>query len=91
MELARGIRHPGSVVLENLARGEIELRHSARRRIELRVLRVEPAILVVKPEEGTLYAAWVQSQQHARPHFSEVLAAVESMLAHGVPRPRGAA
>jgi peroxiredoxin len=54
-------------------------------------LRVEPAILVVKPEEGTLYAAWVQSQQHARPHFPEVLAAVESMLAHGMPRPRGGA
>lgn len=54
-------------------------------------LRTEPAILAVQPEEGTLYAAWVQSQAHARPHFADVLAAIESMLAHGLPRPRGGA
>lgn len=54
-------------------------------------LYTEPGIFVVKPEEGTLYAAWVQSQPHARPTFAEVLSAVEGMLAHGLPRPRGSA
>jgi peroxiredoxin len=53
-------------------------------------LRCEPAILAVKPEDGALYASWVQTQPHARPHFSEVLSAVESMLARGLPPPRGA-
>jgi len=51
----------------------------------------EPAILAVKPEDGTLYAAWVQSSAHARPHFAEVLSAVESMLAKDLPRPQGGA
>jgi peroxiredoxin len=51
----------------------------------------EPAIFAVKPEEGTLYASWTQSQPHARPHFSDVLSAVESWLAHGLPPPRGVA
>ncbi len=54
-------------------------------------LRTEPAILAVKPEDGTLYAAWAQSQPHARPRFAEVLSAVESMLARGLPPPRGGA
>jgi hypothetical protein len=45
----------------------------------------------VKPEDGTLYAAWVQSSAHARPHFAEVLSAVESMLAKDLPRPPGGA
>jgi len=54
-------------------------------------LSTEPAILAVKPEDGTLYAAWVQSSTHARPHFAEVLSAVESMLAKDLPRPPGAA
>lgn len=53
-------------------------------------LRAEPAVFAVKPEEGTLYASWVQTQPHARPHFSEVLAAVEGWLARGLPPPRGA-
>jgi peroxiredoxin len=52
---------------------------------------VEPAIFAMKPEEGTLYASWAQSQPHARPHFAEVLSAVEGWLAHGLPPPRGAA
>ena len=51
----------------------------------------EPAVLAVKPEEGTLYAAWVLSQPHARPRFSDILAAIEGMLAHSLPRPRGGA
>jgi peroxiredoxin len=51
----------------------------------------EPAIFAVKPEEGTLYAAWAQSQPHARPHFADVLSAVEGLLARGLPPPRGAA
>jgi peroxiredoxin len=51
----------------------------------------EPAVLAVKPGEGTLYAAWAQSQPHARPRFTDLLSAVESMLAHGLPRPRGGA
>jgi hypothetical protein len=54
-------------------------------------LYTEPAILAVRPEEGTLYAAWVQSQPHARPRFAEVLAGIEGMLAHGLPAPRGGA
>ena len=54
-------------------------------------LRGEPGIFAVKPEDGTLYAAWVQSQPHARPKFADVLSAVEGWLAHGLPRPRGAA
>lgn len=54
-------------------------------------LHTEPGILAVKPGDGTLYAAWVQSQPHARPRFSDVLAGVESMLAHGLPPPKGGA
>jgi peroxiredoxin len=54
-------------------------------------LRTEPAVFAVKPEDGTLYAAWAQSQPHARPRFADVLSAVESMLARGLPPPRGAA
>src|SRR6267378_2769578 len=45
----------------------------------------------VNPDDGTLYAAWVQSSTHARPHFPEVLSAVESMLAKDLPRPAGGA
>ena len=51
----------------------------------------EPAILAVQPGEGTLYAAWLQSQAHARPRFADVLAAVEGMLAHALARPGGGA
>jgi peroxiredoxin len=51
----------------------------------------EPGILAVKPEEGTLYAAWVQSSPHGRPRFADVLSAVENMLARGLPRPAGGA
>jgi len=54
-------------------------------------LYTEPGILAVKPEDGTLYASWVQSSSHARPHFAEVLSAVESMLAKDLPRPPGGA
>lgn len=54
-------------------------------------LYTEPGILAVKPGDGTLYAAWVLSQPHARPRFADVLAAVEGMLAHGLPRPPGGA
>lgn len=54
-------------------------------------LRCEPGIFAVKPEDGTLYAAWTQTQPHARPHFADVLSAIEGMLAHGLPPPRGAA
>jgi peroxiredoxin len=57
---------------------------------ELGRLRCEPAIFVVKPDEGTLYASWVQTQPHARPHFADVLSAIEGMLARGLPPPRGA-
>lgn len=53
-------------------------------------LRCEPAIFVVKPDEGTLYASWVQTQPHARPQFAEVLSAIEGMLARGLPPPLGA-
>jgi len=56
-----------------------------------RRLYTEPGILLVKPEDGTLYAAWVQSTPHARPHFEEVLSAVENMLAKDLPKPKGAA
>jgi len=56
-----------------------------------RRLYTEPGILAVKPEDGTLYAAWVQSTPHARPHFEEVLSAVENMLAKDLPKPKGAA
>jgi peroxiredoxin len=54
-------------------------------------LYTEAAILAVKPEDGTLYAAWVQSQPHARPRFAEVLSALEGWLANDLPRPRGGA
>ncbi len=54
-------------------------------------LSTEPAILAVKPEDGTLYAAWVQSSPHARPQFAKVLSAVENMLAKDLPRPPGGA
>lgn len=54
-------------------------------------LRCEPGIVAVKPEDGTLYALWAQTQPHARPHFADVLSAIEGMLAHGLPPPRGAA
>src|SRR5439155_1002511 len=54
-----------------------------------RRLYTEPGILAVKPEDGTLYAAWVQSTPHARPHFEEVLSAVENMLAKDLPKPKG--
>lgn len=54
-------------------------------------LLTEPGIIAVKPEDGTLYAAWAQSQPHARPHFADVLSAVEGLLARDLPPPRGAA
>ena len=54
-------------------------------------LLTEPGIIAVKPEDGTLYAAWAQSQPHARPDFADVLSAVEGLLARGLPPPRGAA
>ena len=50
----------------------------------------EPAVMAVQPE-GTLYMAWAQSNAFARPHLSEVLAALDNMLARGLPEPRGAA
>jgi len=51
----------------------------------------EPAVLLVKPGDGTLYAAWVQSQPRARPHFEEVLAAADKLIERGLPAPRGSA
>jgi len=51
-------------------------------------LSTEPAILAVKPEDAPLRSV-VQSSTHARPHFAEVLSAVESMLAKDLPRPPG--
>jgi peroxiredoxin len=58
---------------------------------EKNALFTEPGVLLVKPEDGTLYASWVQSTPYARPHFAEVLAAVDNMIARGLPRPRGGA
>jgi peroxiredoxin len=57
--------------------------------IETRVF-TEPAVLAVTPE-GILYAAWVQSSPHARPHLSEILAALERAIAAGLPEPYGSA
>ena len=51
----------------------------------------EPGVLAVKPEDGTLYAAWVQSGPHGRPRFADILSAVENMLARGLPKPAGGA
>jgi len=57
--------------------------------VEARVF-TEPAILAVLPE-GTLYGAWVQSGPYARPHWAEVLTALDNMIGRGLPAPRGAA
>ncbi len=57
--------------------------------VETRVF-TEPGILAVKPD-GTLYAAWLQSGPYARPHFAEVLTAIDNMIGRGLPPPRGAA
>ena len=50
----------------------------------------EPGMLAVKPD-GTLYAAWVQSVPYARPHFAEVLTALDTFMARDLPPVRGAA
>ena len=50
----------------------------------------EPGVFAVRPD-GTLYAAWVQSTPHARPHLAEILAAVEQFISKDLPEPRGAA
>lgn len=49
----------------------------------------EPGLFLVRPD-GTLYAAAVQSMPFARPHFSDVLAAVEFVTKNNYP-PRGEA
>ncbi len=49
----------------------------------------EPGLFLVRPD-GTLYAASVQSMPFARPHFSDVLAAVEFVTKNDYP-PRGEA
>jgi peroxiredoxin len=58
--------------------------------IEEMTLFTEPAVLAIKPD-GLLYMAWTQSGPHARPHFSELLSAIEGALLDGLPPPRGAA
>ncbi len=50
----------------------------------------EPGMLAVKPD-GTLYAAWVQSVPYARPHFAEVMTALDTFLARDLPPVRGSA
>lgn len=50
----------------------------------------EPGILAVRPD-GTLYAAWVQSVPYARPHWAEILTALDTFLARDLPEPRGSA
>jgi len=57
--------------------------------VEPRVF-TEPAVIAAKPD-GTLYAAWLQSSPHARPHMPEILAALEYAIAAGLPEPHGAA
>src|SRR6267378_869462 len=47
----------------------------------------EPAILAVKPEDGTLYAAWVQSSTDARVARGEGGAQVPGFLAPPVQQP----
>jgi peroxiredoxin len=49
----------------------------------------EPGLFLVRPD-GTLYAASVQSMPFARPHFSDVLAAVDFITKNDYP-PRGEA
>jgi peroxiredoxin len=49
----------------------------------------EPGVFLVPPD-GTLYAASVQSMPFARPHFSDVLAAVDFITKNAYP-PRGEA
>ena len=49
----------------------------------------EPGLFLVRPD-GTLYAASVQSMPFARPHFSDVLAAVDFITKNAYP-PRGEA
>ncbi len=51
----------------------------------------EPAVLLVKPGDGTLYAAWVQSQPRARPRFEDILDTADTLIARGLPAPRGSA
>jgi len=67
-----------------------EGRGVAKSGIEEMTLFTEPAVLAVKPD-GMLYMAWTQSGPHARPHFSEVLSAIEGALLAGLPAPRGSA
>ena len=50
----------------------------------------EPGILAVRPD-GTLYAAWVQTGPYARPHWAEILTALDTYLARDLPEPRGSA
>lgn len=49
----------------------------------------EPGLFLVRPD-GTLYAASVQSMPFARPHFSDVLAAMDFISKNDYP-PRGEA
>ncbi len=49
----------------------------------------EPGLFLVRPD-GTLYAASVQSMPFARPHFSDVLAAIDFIIKNDYP-PRGEA
>lgn len=58
--------------------------------IEAPLLCCEPGVLAVC-DDGTLYAAWTQSVPYARPHWPEILTALERFLARGLPEPPGAA
>jgi peroxiredoxin len=49
----------------------------------------EPSLFLVRPD-GTLYAVAVQSMPFARPHFSDVLAAIDYITKNNYP-PRGEA
>ena len=49
----------------------------------------EPGVFLVRPD-GTLYAASVQSMPFARPHFTDLLAAVDFIANNAYP-PRGEA
>jgi peroxiredoxin len=47
----------------------------------------EPGLFLIKPD-GTIYFASVQSMPFARPHFAEVLGAIDFVVKNDYPGPR---
>ena len=76
--IAGGRLHPYSLKLSSTSRGMTSIG------IEEPALFAEPAVYLLRPD-GTLYYGAVQTMPFARPHFDELLAAIDFAVAKDYP------